>query len=220
MKKQFLLVLAACGLSSAAMAGGLPVDMSVGNPAGSECGVYVGLGAGYGLNSMVNGKNDGFKFYDYGKTSTFAGRVFLGYDINRYFAVEAGYSHFFTKPELRSAVWLDAGRIYASRGKFKLKKSQAIDLMGKIKAPVCDGFDLYAKLGGNYLMSEKNSFNVGYGAGIDWNITNNVVAGLEWLRFNGNKDLRIENKKDGERKWAAVSHADAVMLTIRYKFDI
>ena len=220
-----MLALAACGLSSVAMAGGLPVDVPAGSPATSDAGIYLGLGAGYGMNSIANEKINGVKQASFGKTKGFMGRAFLGYDINRYFAVEAGYSHFFTKPEIRE---LDDDYIgNASNGRvYKMKRTHVVDLMGKIKAPVCDGFDIYGKLGANYFMSGKNSFNIAYGAGLDWNVTNNVVAGLEWLRFNGNKDDRMEYTTDdatGQRrvkKVDVVKHSDAFMVTLRYKFDI
>ncbi len=212
MKKQLMLALAACGLSSAAMAGGLPVDVPMGSPATSDAGIYLGLGAGYGVNDLANYKIDGNKMIDYGKTNNFVGRVFLGYDINRYFAVEAGYSYFFTKPEVRDTEF--------GSDVYKMKRTNVVDLMGKIKAPVCEGFDIYGKVGANYLMSEKNSFNVAYGAGIDWSITNNFIAGLEWSRFNAHKDTRVETENGRVKHYGALVYSDAFMATIRYKFDI
>ena len=110
-------------------------------------------------------------------------------------------------------------------------KNSAIDLMGKIKAPVADNVDFYAKLGANYLMSKFDNltlggavsvnkqnidnFNVAYGAGIDYSITPNIIANLEWLRFNG-----YTRVWDSSGKVKYQPHTDAFMVGLRYKFDV
>ena len=203
MKKNLVLALAACSLSSVAMAGGLPVDMAVGNPATGDAGVYLGLGVGFGRLGLFNEEVDGKDKHEYSKKNGLVGRVFAGYDINRYFAVELGYGYFFNKAEIKATP------------EYTFKRTQAIDLLGKIKAPICEGFDLYAKVGANFLIADKNSFNVAYGLGIDWSITDNVVMGLEWLRYNGK-----EKSVSEEQKYCYLNHADAFMVTLRYKFDI
>lgn len=221
MKKQLMLALAACGLSSVVVAGGLPVDTVIGNPATSDAGVYFGLAAGYGHNDVMQDRHslDGTEARSHGnftKENGLMGRVFAGYDLNRHFAIETGYSHFFTKVKAEKSENSNPADYY------KLDRTHVVDVMGKIKAPICEGFDLYAKVGGNYFMGERNHFNVAYGAGIDWSITSNIVAGLEWMRFNGCGKCKVvlNTEKNSVQVVDKVRHADAFMATVRYKFDI
>ena len=208
--KKLLVVsaIAAFGLTSVVMAGGLPEEMPVAPAAvsSSDMGVYVGIEGGYG---MTNWKNFD-KAAKVSKDNGVVGRAFLGYDINRYFALELGYSYFFNKPTL------------TSNEVEKIKPTMVVDLMGKIKAPVVENFDLYAKLGGNYMMTRfdevagnkkpdgRNNFNVAYGAGADYSITPNIIANVEWLRFNGS--AKFDNKYQ--------PNTDAFMVGLRYKFDL
>ncbi len=201
--KKLLVVsaVAALGLSSAVLAGGLPEEMSMA-PAASDMGIYVGLQGGYGMTHWKDKDAVGSKI---SKDNGFVGRAFLGADLNRYFAIEFGYSYFFNKPKMNDAKFI--------------KNTMALDLMGKIKAPVIDNFDLYAKVGGNYLMSHgdgttsnKNSFNVAFGAGADYYITPNIIANIEWLRFNGHSKHTVTNDYQ--------PHTDAFLLGLRYRFDI
>lgn len=204
--KKFLVVsaIAALGLSSVAFAGGIPEEMPM-TPAASDAGFYLGLEAGWGL---TNWKDTGNAWtYDntisVDKDNGFTGRVFLGYDFTRYTAIEAGYSYFFNKADV-TAVNFTITSI----------KTSAIDLMGKIKAPIVDNFDLFAKLGGAYLMSRSNgnlnTVCLAFGAGADYYITPNVIANLEWLRFAGHP------KFDNDYQ----PNTDAFMIGLRYKFDM
>jgi len=214
--KKLLVVsaVAALGFTSAALAGGLPEEMPMAPVAMcSDAGVYLGIQGGWG---MTNWKNVDTGNYEVKKDNGFVGRAFLGYDINRYFALEAGYTYFFNKTEIDNA-----GTTQAKM------KSQAVDVFGKIKAPVVDNFDLYAKLGANYLMTKvsdvaagtnieavnEKSINVAFGAGADYYITPNVIANVEWLRFNGNAKVRgVADKYQ--------PYTDAFMIGLRYKFDL
>jgi opacity protein-like surface antigen len=196
--------IAALGLNSVVLAGGLPEEMPMAPAAisTSDTGVYVGIEGGWGLTNWK------LQYDDASKDNGGVGRAFLGFDLNRYFAIEAGYTYFFNKPESTAAFG----------GKF-VKRTQDIDLMFKGKLPVVDNFDLFAKLGGNYLMTSsdvstfesRNNFNVAYGAGADYYITPNVIASVEWLRFNG-----FEKTYDNKYQ----PHTDAFMIGLRYKFDI
>ena len=106
--------------------------------------------------------------------------------------------------------------------------TQTFDLMGKIKAPVADDISLYAKLGVDYMLTElkrtgtgtatdinKNTreFGVAYGAGIDYSITPNIIANLEWLRHNGKVKASTDNAD-------IQPFTDAFMVGLRYKFDM
>jgi opacity protein-like surface antigen len=209
--------IAALGFTSVAFAGGLPEEMPAAPAAvaSSDMGVYVGIEGGLGL---TNWKNSTIAIEDGVSTSNdngVVGRAFLGYDVNRYFALEAGYTYFFNKAKFT----------YNNAEFNKIKNTQVIDAMLKGKLPVVDNFDLYAKCGVNYLMSKfdkdtndgitkietsRNSFNVGFGAGADYYITPNIIANVEWLRFNGNA------KNDTKYQ----PNTDAFMVGLRYKFDL
>ncbi len=201
--KKLLVVsaVAALGLSSIAFAGGLPEEMPAAPAAAisSDTGVYVGLAGGFG---MTNWKN---LIDDTNKDNGFVGRAFLGYDITRYVALELGYSYFFNKPEINDVRFI--------------KRTHNIDLMGKIKAPIVDNFDIYGKIGANYLMTKpeadnldsRNNFNVAFGAGADYYITPNIIANVEWLRFNGKAKFEDEKYQP---------HTDAFLVGLRYRFDI
>ena len=205
--------IAALGLGSVAFAGGLPEEMPIAPVAAADAGFYLGIAGGYGLTGWDDAEGSYLHSADtiiskVASEDGFAGRLFAGYDFNRYFAVEAGYSYFFNKVKFKDGI---------SQEFDKVKNTQVIDLMGKIKAPVVDGFDLYAKLGADYQMSNfdhaknRKNFNVAYGAGADYYITSNVIANIEWLRFNGDSELKSKDYQPA---------ADAFMVGLRYKFDI
>lgn len=221
--KKLLVVsaIAALGFSSVAFAGGLPEEMPAAPAATitSDTGIYLGLSGGYG---MTNWKNmDGMLVSDsknvtrkvgYSGDNGFVGRVFLGYDVTRYVALELGYSYFFNKPK-----WYDTN-LNPNKDMGKVKYTHDIDFMGKIKAPVVDNFDIYGKIGVNYLMSKgdteqgnDNNFNVAYGAGADYYITPNIIANVEWLRFNGKAKIADVNYQPA---------TDAFLIGLRYKFDL
>lgn len=211
--KKLLVVsaVAVLGLTSAAFAGGLPEEMPAAPVAASSCdtGLYLGLQGGFGMTNWVNAENIMFGQKVH-KDNGLVGRVFAGYDINRYFAVEGGYSYFFNKANFT------VGKI--TTGDIK---TMAFDLMGKGKLPVVESFDLYAKLGMNYLMSRMssfankpssntNNFNVAFGAGADYYITSNVIVNLEWLRLNGKARLNKDYQPS----------TDSFMVGLRYRFDM
>ena len=143
--KKLLVVsaIAALGLTSVALAGSLPEAMPMAPAAmSSDAGIYLGIQGGWGATNWknfadINGTVDGTK-----NDSGAVGRAFVGYDFNRYFAAEVGYSYFFNQEKLQ-----------ASAANCHKIKTSIIDLLGKIKAPITDDFGLYAKLGLGYLMS-------------------------------------------------------------------
>lgn len=199
----------ALGLSSVALAGGFPEVAPYAPEAAiaSDAGFIFGVSGGYG---MTNWKNVD-KSYKVSKDNGFVGRVFAGYDFNKYVGVETGYSYFFNKAKL------ELGTIGSTE-----YKTQAIDLMLKLKAPVVDGFDLYGKIGGNYLMSNASSsgvapsnniknFNVAYGFGADYYITPNIIANVEYLNFGGKAKL-LDNDYQ--------PNTNAFMVGLSYKIEL
>lgn len=206
--KKLLVVsaIAALGLTSVAFAGGLPEEMPAAPAAiaSSDIGIYLGLQGGWErtnykdldtISNMLAQAN-----VDIAKDNGAVGRAFLGYDINRYFAVEAGYSYFFNKVTFNNEDNI---------------KTQAADLYFKGKLPVVDNFDLYAKLGAGWLFAKgddvnRDNINVAFGAGADYYITPNVIANVEWTRIAGYSKFGKDY----------IPNTDAFMVGLRYKFDL
>jgi OOP family OmpA-OmpF porin len=211
--KKLLVVsaIAALGLTSVAFAGGIPEVMpeAPAAVASSDTGIYIGLNGGFG---MTNWKNVGDDVGNVSSDNGFVGRAFLGYNINRYFAIEAGYSYFFNKVSTDTNTALGIDKI----------KTQAVDTYFKGNLPVVDNFDLYAKLGAGWLFTQhnpcannwtggnSNNINVAFGAGADYYITPNVIANIEWTRIAGNAKVGTNY----------IPNTDAFMLGLRYKFDL
>ena len=204
MKKLLAVSAIALGLTSVAFAGGIPEEMSAA-PMASDAGFYIGVEGGWGMTHWDNIFGDEIVNDENG----FVARGFLGYDINRYFAIEAGYTHFFSETHVGVA-----GTTLTDI------RTQAIDLLGKIKAPIVENFDLFAKLGGAYLMShahhgiavedDLHNFCLAFGAGADYYITPNVIANIEWLRYDGHSKFHDDYQPQ----------TDAFMVGVRYKFDL
>lgn len=237
--KKSLLVGAVAVFGATAFAGGLPETMPITPGSSSDMGVYVGLQGGYGVTNWKNTESfeheesttTGTNTYDKAlKDNAFAGRVFVGADLSRYFAVEFGYNHFFNKPKIEETIsqststssetWSTA--VDTKTELVSFKNTMALDLMAKLKAPVAEGFDLYAKVGVSYLMSRVdksssndyknngNNFNLAFGAGADYYITPNVIANVEWVRYGGKAKIDSNYQPS----------ADLFLLGVRYKLDI
>lgn len=210
--KKLLVVsaVAVLGLTSVAFAGGLPEEMPAAPVAvASDTGIYLGLSGGFG---MTNWKNMDGVTGNVSNDNGFVGRAFLGYNINRYFAIEAGYSYFFNQVSTVLNTTLGIGKI----------KTQAVDAFFKGNLPVVDNFDLYAKLGAGWLFTQNNpwansgsggnsnNINVAFGAGADYYITPNVIANIEWMRIEGNANINTNY----------IPYTDEFMIGLRYKFDL
>ncbi|MDR1012269.1 MAG: porin family protein [Coxiellaceae bacterium] len=224
--KKYLNVVAALSLSSTVLANGLPEEMPMSRTFAPETGLYLGVQGGFGttdwksIDKTPSVNTTKKKIVQISRDNGPVSRILLGFDINRYLALECGYSHFFNKP------LAEVDREYKKffREYTRIKYTCEIDMMGKIKAPLIDDFDLYAKLGTSYLVSiyetdnrrtipNRNPKNVGltYGAGLDYMVNPNFVANVEWLHFNGRSRFSSSNYQPG---------ADAVMLGLRYKFNV
>lgn len=183
----------------------------------ANTGIRLGVEGGLGFTHW---KHLGNMWGDVGtlrvdKDRGFVGRIFIGYDINRYFAVETGYSYFFNKVYMNDDYPVDGSSTV---------RTQAIDLLGKGKLPVVDNFDLYAKVGAVCLISNispnffnsgtNTSINAAFGAGADYYISPNIIANIEWLHNMGysktNQDQYYNTKYQPD--------TDAVMIGLSYKF--
>jgi opacity protein-like surface antigen len=208
MKKILVISAIALGLSSVALAGGIAEKMPVAPVATAAVaksdfnpGIYVGLQGGYadsGLSADIDPiTND----------KGIAGRVFVGYDFHKNFAVEAGY-FLMRKASVDNFVNSDI-------------KTQAFDLVGKMKVNVVDNFGLFAKAGIGYLMNNwgtawgqwsgnNNKVDLVYGLGAYYNIDNFTVD-LSYTRYNSG-----HSKMDNS--WQP--HVDFYALGVSYKFDL
>lgn len=204
------------GLVSTGFAGGLPEKIPNAPIAieESDAGIYLGLNVGGGFTNWKD--SDGSPFDFSGDTRAIrvrgdnglVGRAFVGYDINKYFAVEGGYSYFFNKANVSMSIdkALDSGDI----------KTQALDLYGKGKLPVFDKFDLYTKIGIGYLISNEsnwgrhNNTNLAFGIGADYYLTTNFIANIEWSRIAGYSTMNNNY----------IPNTYAAMAGLRYRFDM
>ena len=184
-------------------------------------GVYVGVQAGYG---MTNWDDVGYGLVDRDDSDAFAGRVYLGYDFHKNFAIEVGYGYFFNNPSItvNGGTYIYNGNTYTiPGGEYDVfGNTYAIDLMGVIKANIVDDFGLYAKVGVDYLHTEDGSgyfsgddvhnFNVAYGAGAYYDFTKNFSMDVSWLRYNGSQDWNDDYQP----------FTDMFMLGVKWKFII
>lgn len=227
LKKHLLVSAIALGLSSVALANGsmaAPVATASCPVSDYSPGIYVGLQGGWadsGLearqDSIVMSDTDFPDIYslqkvDVDNSNGIAGRVFIGYDINKYFAVETGYFLAGEKATIK-VDGVDAVDV----------RTQAFDLVGKIKAPIMDNFGLYAKLGPGYLMEHgdgkngysggnTNRFDVVYGAGAYYTFASNWTVDASWTRYNSGKT------KIMDEDWQP--NVDFYALGISYKFNM
>lgn len=203
-------------LVSTGFAGGLPEKMPDAPMAieASDTGIYLGLNTGGGFTNWKDSDGSAFDFSGDTRVikvrgdSGLVGRVFVGYDINKYFAVEGGYSYFFSRASVSMS-----GKRASNSGSIK---TQAIDLYGKGKLPIFDKIDLYTKVGAGCLISNEenwgrfNNVNLAFGAGVDYYLTNNFIANIEWSRIAGYSTLNNNY----------IPNTYAVMAGLRYRFDM
>jgi len=205
-------------LVSTGFAGGLPEKMPNTPMAieASDAGIYLGLNAGGGFTGWkeTDGSSagiDGLVVKRVTHDCGFVGRIFLGYDINRYFAAEAGYSYFFNRPVIKAMYYSVE---VASAG----IRTQAVDFYVKGKLPVYKKLDLYAKAGAGYLISNQgqmvggifNNTNLACGFGADYSFTQNIIANIEWSRIAGYPTMNTNY----------IPNVYAVMAGLRYKFNM
>ncbi len=163
-------------------------------------GIYIGAQAGYGMTNWDNTEQTvnvlGMNLSTtVSGSNAFAGRVFLGYDFHPNFAIEAGYTQFFNNTKIN----------VMNQTVSNPRNDYAIDVVGKLKAIIIDNFGLYTKLGVDYMRvdmevkglspalaiqpNQESVFNVVYGAGAFYVITQNLTADLSWTRFSGDPKL-------------------------------
>jgi len=138
---------------------------------------YIGVGVATADHEDGNGfDSDGYKA---------SGKVFGGYDFNRNWGVELGYTDF-RKADVTSAV---------GNGE---TKGYAYYLAAKATAPINERFDVYGKLGLQNSQRELSVANVtvkdhaadAYGAvGVEYKLNEKVGLSAEYERYGKNKDF-------------------------------
>lgn len=174
---------------------------TISNPSehhGLPAGLYVGAQVGYGQSSVPNQafvNNDGL-----------AGRVNIGYQINKNFAVEAGYLALNKKTASNNA------------GDKRVNQQSVIDLAGKASYPITERVNLYGKAGVAYITSRYDAtsgnttveLNNGYGVarhkfapevavGMDFNVTPNIAVDTSLTHIHP-----VGNKRPGNINYLAV----------------
>jgi OmpA-OmpF porin, OOP family len=148
-------------------------------------------------------------FGNNGKDSGVAGRLFAGYQFNPNWAAELGWSKFsnFTSSASLTAIDRRFGSLnpVATASAKGTVKTDAVDLVAKGIYPITNGVNVYGKLGAAYVMSRaevsgsvsEGIFTVAKfeasenehkvfptaGAGISYDVTNNVSADLSYNRI-------------------------------------
>lgn len=186
--KLFLAILSLSALTNAANAA---------NP-----GAYVGLGLGasriespnkdLALQNEVTSQNLTYSH----SLGGFGGRVFAGYNFNRYFGVEAGFAQY------AQSKYTISSPVNNAHGTLKYTMN-ALDVVGKAYLPISEtGFNLYA-LGGAARVNSEQKFTLSasgfkgnvsqtthkirpvYGVGASYDVSAHVTTNLEFSHIQG-----------------------------------
>ena len=166
--------------------------------------IYNGLNASNNTYSVVSFKDN---------SNPLAGRLYAGYGINKYFAIEAGYL-------LATNATIHADAFGEDLGKFHVKE-QIADVVGKGSFYMGDKFYVYGKAGVAYinvkemLNDEKTkNINLVYGAGLGYDVNDNVSVDMSWSRYNG-RGTSASHLVNGDWK----PRLDFYGLGVTYKFN-
>lgn len=198
-------------------------------------GLYLGLQGGYGLSDEGDGYYKhletfanhaiGNKSFDriYGGA---AGRIFSGYNFNKYFSVEFGGSllpknkYIYNNSSLPQYLSIKT-------------ETYTVDLVGKFILPLNSKWNVYAKLGGAYVHFKLNgiaqnipgnnsntlvyeSLCPAYGLGLTYNVNKNIGIDLAWLgTYSNNRFFEKDLDPDAIKP---VPTTNMFMLGIAYKF--
>ncbi len=215
MKKLVVSSVAVLGLTSMAFAGGLQETAPVAPRAVAHdcCEMtvkpYVNFGLGVGntgwTDAEVPVRDMGVSFGSVSRDVGLAWNIGIGCAFNNFFGMEANYIHSINTPRVVTGE--------------KLGTTFAFALMGKISAPIFDGFNLFAKLGPSLLTTRKGdaadktrtNFNVAFGAGAEFKVTDDLFLTAEWLRIGGRTKMSHVNYQPA---------ANIYTLGVRYVLDI
>ena len=224
MFKKLAVSVAALGLYATALAnGGIVTSTAIASSPISDfnSGVYLGVQGGYGVSGWKNVNGDSYKVSD---ADGFAGRLLIGYDFTKNWAIEAGFLYIGSNAKIKNT----DGTVLSDI------RTQALDLVVKGKIPVADNFDIYAKLGpgylmskglrkavdsdGDYLFSKDNPQNLAlvFGVGADYYFMPNLWLDLSWTGYLVNSKFgNVGNVNFDKYK----PNANFYALGLYYKFN-
>ncbi len=139
-----------------------------------------------------------------------AGRVYLGYQFNKYLSLETGYTQY-SDTEVNNIAGFSGTDLSLYEG--------AIDAVGKFSLPITQRINLYAKGGAAYVMAQnvKSSANIAktgflnyeadfdystnnvdefrptYGFGVSFDITKRLSTDLSWSQIVGGNNIPTTN---------------------------
>jgi len=217
-KKIFLGVIAgmaALGFSSMTFANGdvgmAPTYIPTHVEDTDAAGIYLGVQGGYALTHWDNIEPLFAPGSSIDDGDGFAGRAYMGYAFNKYFAVEGGWTY------------LPSVDVNVAGMKVTSIDNWAVDLVAKLMVPFDDQFGLFTTIGGNYFRSDDSlmffttgavhdteNFNVTYGGGAYYNITPNFSLDVAWKRFDGHPRITDDYQPN----------PDLFTIGVAYKFPI
>lgn len=206
-------------------------------------GAYAGIGLGYSqLSTPSAARNANSNTFLFSPTSTssksggLGGRLFGGYNFNKYFGLEAAYAAYAGSQSKASSTG-SIGSVFSNTGTGSQKVSEdALSLVGKAYLPIQEtGFNVYA-LGGVAEVFAKNRYNSTYtatllgntgsiatsssyktralrptyGLGVSYDINTHLTTNLEYSRIQGRGNLNTNNH--------AIANANLVTLNLGYNF--
>lgn len=153
---------------------------TVGNTYAAYPGVGIGIQLGEGFTQFEASDINNIHTAD-ARNSGLAGRVYLDFQLNRNWGAQLGYTHF-------SDIKFSNINQLGLTGHVK---EQAIDLVGKVSAPIYPGIDIYGKAGVAFAIAGTNGalngtyrqFLPTFGAGVSHNLTPQVPIELSWTRI-------------------------------------
>ena len=143
-------------------------------------GIYLGLQGGIAYDGLPNHNLKGVNF---------SGRFFAGYNFTKHLALESSFLATDSR-EIKNIVGDNL------TDKVKLKQ-QILDFTPRINIPLDDNFTIYAR-GGIACIDyfEKGTvsktFNITYGLGLDYKITNHLATGISWSHYNGGSTKPVD----------------------------
>lgn len=223
MKNLVVSIVSAAALATAGMAAASTSTVAYDQNSGSTGAAGVFISGGLGVGTSGAKKSDYIK--EVGAepnsltTTGFAWNANIGYQFNRYVALEGGYINFGNTKATYNGV--NSGSITTNLGGFGL------DAKGIL--PVSSKFDVFAKAGAldmHETMQGKNGitgkvtgshWTPDFGAGVDYNVNHNVAVSVQDIYA---LKTSFNATTDGVSHSVNVPSANAVLAGLSYKFNI
>ncbi|HSW69354.1 MAG TPA: outer membrane beta-barrel protein [Gammaproteobacteria bacterium] len=183
-------------------------------------GVYVGAGAGGSILRTPDVTTSNPIASTSEKRGGLGGRIFAGYNFNKYFGLEAAFAAFASSSAKASALGMSASEKYSQN---------ALSLVGKGYLPLGEsGFNAYALGGVSEVYGEdryKRSYRgtqlannsqttralrPTYGVGVSYDVADHMTTSLEVSRIQGKGNMKTDSH--------AIPNADMATLNLGYNF--